>query len=134
LREWPDPKVYRIMNGKRRWVTSPTELSKQGGFPTVRLVPDGALNAIPVGDPLPSPDPGVCDVLRKQVADLDTLIATLKKQLENLDDPHREAAIQQEISTSENQRARLNRGPPFWGAHDHRLGTPDACRGDDLAN
>jgi hypothetical protein len=74
LREWSDPKVYRIMSGQRRWVTSPAELAKYGGFPTVRLVPDGALNSIPVGPPLPEPNPGEWQTVRKQIADLTTLI------------------------------------------------------------
>ena len=53
LREWSDPRVWRIMSGLRRWVRTPEELGKWGGFPSVRVVPDGALAAIPVGQPLP---------------------------------------------------------------------------------
>lgn len=52
LREWSDPKVYRIMAGQPRWVTSPAVLANYGGFPSVRLLPDGALNSIPIGAPL----------------------------------------------------------------------------------
>lgn len=58
LREWSDPKVWRIMTGVRRWVTTPQELGKWGGFPSVRVVPDGALATIAVGQPLP-PTPSV---------------------------------------------------------------------------
>jgi hypothetical protein len=60
LREWSDAKVYRIESGTKRWVVSPTELNKWGGFPTVRLVPDGALAVFPDGQPLgpPAPSPG----------------------------------------------------------------------------
>jgi hypothetical protein len=53
LREWSDPKVWRIMAGVRRWVRTPDELGKWDGFPSVRVVPDGALAGIPVGQPLP---------------------------------------------------------------------------------
>jgi hypothetical protein len=53
LREWSDVKVYRIQSGQRCWVTTPSELAKHGGFPTVRVVPDGALASIPVGPDLP---------------------------------------------------------------------------------
>jgi hypothetical protein len=55
LREWSDPKVWRIMNGVRRWVRTPEELDNGGGFPSVRVVPDAALAAIPVGQPLGTP-------------------------------------------------------------------------------
>jgi hypothetical protein len=53
LREWSDAKVFRIQSGQRCWVTTPTELARHGGFPTVRVVPDGALAAISVGPDLP---------------------------------------------------------------------------------
>ena len=53
LREWSDPRVWRIMAGVRRWVRTPEELGNWGGFPSVRVVPDGALAGIPVGQPLP---------------------------------------------------------------------------------
>jgi hypothetical protein len=104
LREWSDPKVYRIMAGQRRWVTSPAELAKYGGFPTVRLVPDGALNSIPVGPPLPQPNPGECQALRKQIADLTTLIATLTNKLDRVDDPRKEPGLKSEILNAEQQR------------------------------
>lgn len=92
------------MSGQRRWVTSPAELAKYGGFPTVRLVPDGALNSIPVGPPLPEPNPGECQTLRKQIADLTTLIATLTNRLDRVDDPRKEAGIKSEILNAEQQR------------------------------
>jgi len=108
LREWSDSKVYRIMSGHRRWVTTPDELSKYGGFPSVRVVPDGALGSIPIGDPLPAPTPGECAALRQQIKDFDTLIATLEKQLDNLDNPPREAAIRAQISTATRERAQAS--------------------------
>lgn len=55
LREWSDPHVWLIMDGVRRWVTSPGELDKWGGFASVRIVPDGALAPITVGDHIPRP-------------------------------------------------------------------------------
>ena len=54
LREWSDPRVWRIMAGVRRWVRSPEEW---GGSPSVRVVPDGALATIAVGQPLPVEEP-----------------------------------------------------------------------------
>ena len=51
LREWSAPEVFRIMGGQRRWVPNPAELAKFGGFPSVRIVPDGALAAISQGPP-----------------------------------------------------------------------------------
>ena len=53
LREWSDGRVWRIMGGVRRWVRTPQELAKWGGFPSVRVVPDGALAGITEGLPLP---------------------------------------------------------------------------------
>jgi hypothetical protein len=53
LREWSDARVWRMMGGVRRWIRTPDELNKWGGFPSVRLVPDGALAGIPAGQPLP---------------------------------------------------------------------------------
>ena len=47
LREWSAPEVFRMTSGQRRWVPTPAELEQYGGFPSVRLVPDGALAAIP---------------------------------------------------------------------------------------
>jgi len=38
-----------LTGGTRRWVTTPAELQKWGGFPSVRLVPDNALAPIPIG-------------------------------------------------------------------------------------
>lgn len=57
LREWSAPEVFRMMSGQRRWVPNPAVLARFGGFPSVRLVPDGALAAIPLGPPaVPLPD------------------------------------------------------------------------------
>jgi hypothetical protein len=55
LREISDAKVYRIENGTKRWILTPAALSPLGGFPTVRLVPDGALAGIPDGPTIPPP-------------------------------------------------------------------------------
>jgi hypothetical protein len=44
------PKVYLIHNGTKRWVTSPAVLFALGkGWGDVRVVPDGALGAVPDG-------------------------------------------------------------------------------------
>ena len=53
LREFSDPRIYLIESGTRRWVRSSTELASRGGLPTVRIVPDGALASIPLGNALP---------------------------------------------------------------------------------
>jgi hypothetical protein len=53
LREWSDARVWLMMGGVRRWVRTPDELAKWGGFPSVRVVPDGALAGITEGQPLP---------------------------------------------------------------------------------
>jgi hypothetical protein len=55
LREISDTKVYRIETGRKRWVTTPADLDPLGGFPTVRIVPDGALAGIPDGPMIPLP-------------------------------------------------------------------------------
>ena len=47
LKEWSAPEVFRMIDGKRRWVTDPTELAGFGGFQSVRVVPDGALAGVP---------------------------------------------------------------------------------------
>ena len=57
LREWSDARVWRIMSGARRWIRTPDELENWGGFPSVRIVPDGALAGIPIGQPLPVDPP-----------------------------------------------------------------------------
>lgn len=51
LREWSAPEVFHIMSGQRRWVPNPAALARFGGFPSVRIVPDGALASIPQGPP-----------------------------------------------------------------------------------
>ena len=85
LREWSDPKVWLINKGARRWVTTPTELVKWGGFPFVRVVPDGGLKSIPVGAPLPTPGANECATLKAKVAALDTQIAKLLDNIDNLE-------------------------------------------------
>jgi hypothetical protein len=55
IREISDTKVYLIENGRKRWVTTPADLDHLGGSPTVRIVPDGALAAIPDGPTIPLP-------------------------------------------------------------------------------
>lgn len=87
LREWSDAKVYRVENGQRRWVTTPTELSRWGGFPSVRVVPDGALTPIPLGPVLPSPSPNECSTLRTRITQLQRRIADLQQQ-QDLDPEH----------------------------------------------
>jgi hypothetical protein len=47
LREWSAPEVFRMSGARRRWVPTPADLDRYGGFGSVRLVPDGALAAIP---------------------------------------------------------------------------------------
>ena len=85
LREWSDPKVWRITGGFRRWVTSPAELGKWGGFTSVRVVPDGALAPIPVGQPLPTPNPNECATLKTKIAQLEAQIAQLQVAIDNLE-------------------------------------------------
>lgn len=49
-KEDSNPSVYLIQNGQKRWVTSPEALFALGKtWSDVRVVPDGALNAIPDG-------------------------------------------------------------------------------------
>jgi hypothetical protein len=81
LREFSDPKVYRIMSGVRRWVTTPAELSKYGGGGNVRVVPDGALASIPEGPLLPTPGASECTTLRTKIAALTVQIARAEDAL-----------------------------------------------------
>jgi len=83
LREWSDPKAYRIMNGVRRWVTTPEELGKYGGGGSVRLLPDGALRSIAEGAILPAPGRNECATLRTRIASLNTEIGRLDDALGN---------------------------------------------------
>ncbi|MBP5987163.1 MAG: hypothetical protein KA538_08245 [Azonexus sp.] len=85
LREWSSPKVWRMMNGFRRWVTTPAELAKWGGMPSVRVVPDDGLKPIPVGQPLPTPSANECAALRATIARLNSDIPRLEASLENLE-------------------------------------------------
>jgi hypothetical protein len=47
------------------------ELTRWGGSPSVRLVPDGALNSLPIGPPLPPPGPNECARLHDALSVLD---------------------------------------------------------------
>jgi len=85
LREWSDAKVWRIMDGVRRWVTTPTELVKWGGFPSVRVVPDGALAAIPAGQLLPTPRTNECQALKARIGQLNAQITQLQNNMDNLE-------------------------------------------------
>jgi hypothetical protein len=87
LREWSDPKIWRIMSGVRRWVTTPSELDKWGGFPSVRVVPDRALTAIPQGQPLPPPNlTNECPTLKTKITQLTAEIAQIQATINTLDD------------------------------------------------
>jgi hypothetical protein len=86
LREISQPNVFVILNGQKCWITTPTELENWGGFPSVRLVPDGALSDLPAGPNLPAPQPGQCDSIRKQIADLEAEIVTLQASVDELED------------------------------------------------
>ena len=74
-----------MMNGFRRWVTTPAELAKWGGMPSVRVVPDDGLKPIPVGQPLPTPSANECAALRATIARLNSDIPRLEASLENLE-------------------------------------------------
>jgi hypothetical protein len=52
LREELSAPVWRMESGQKRHVTSPTVLSRVGGWERVRIVPDNALTPIPIGAPL----------------------------------------------------------------------------------
>jgi hypothetical protein len=41
--------IYLMGNGQKCWVINPDVLNNYGGWATVRVVPDGALDNIPVG-------------------------------------------------------------------------------------
>lgn len=49
LREWSSASVYVIQGGQKRWITTPAVLDRFGGWPVVRVVPDGGLALIPDG-------------------------------------------------------------------------------------
>lgn len=53
VREWPDTKVYVVENGRRRWIRTADGLARRGGMPSVRVLPDDALNALPEGEAIP---------------------------------------------------------------------------------
>jgi hypothetical protein len=52
LRERSAAHVYVIEAGTKRHITTPTVLQRYGGWSVVRVVPDGALHAIPDGAPV----------------------------------------------------------------------------------
>jgi hypothetical protein len=93
LREWSDAKVYRIVGGLRRWVTTPAELRKYGGGLNVRVVPDGALASIPEGPILPPPAANECATLRTKINALVREIAQLDEALSNAPTQRDEARI-----------------------------------------
>lgn len=93
LREFSDPKVYRIMGGLRRWVTTPVELSKYGGAGNVRVVPDGALASIPEGPLLPTPGASECTTLRTKIAALTVDITRAEDALSSAPTPRDAARI-----------------------------------------
>jgi hypothetical protein len=82
LRELSDGRVFRVENGTKRWVTSPNELQKWGGFPSVRLVPDGALAALPDGPNLPTPQPAGPN----ECANIAKSLSALRAELQRLDE------------------------------------------------
>ena len=86
LREWSDPKVYRIENGTRRWVSTPAELSRWGGWQSVRLVPDQALAAFPQGVILPDPRPNECATLKTKIKRLLDEISKLEEAVDPADE------------------------------------------------
>jgi PASTA domain len=53
LREWSDARVYVVEGGQRQWVRTGAGLAQRGGGTAVRVVPDGALAAIPEGPAIP---------------------------------------------------------------------------------
>jgi hypothetical protein len=111
LREWSQAKVWRIMGGARRWVTTPMELSKWGGFPSVRVVPDGALAAIPEGQPLPTPTANECPALKRRIAQLNAQITQLQNDLDNLEGRKLAAAkvqLQNALGVRATAQARAN--------------------------
>jgi hypothetical protein len=100
LREWSDPKVYRIMSGVRRWVTTPAELGKYGGSVSVRLVPDGALSSIVEGAILPPPGANECATQRTKIASLNTEIVRLDEALSNASSQRDVARIRARLLTA----------------------------------
>ncbi len=54
VREMSSAPVYVIKSGAKCWIPNPTILQNYGGWPAVRVVPDGGLAAIPTGAPVQS--------------------------------------------------------------------------------
>lgn len=103
LREFSGEKIFRIEGGARRWVTTPAELRLWGDTPSVRVVPDGALAALPEGPVLPAPNPGECVALRARVAQLNARIEELRSQLVNAVG-RRENALAGQLRSAERER------------------------------
>ncbi|WP_089107897.1 hypothetical protein [Streptomyces hyaluromycini] len=53
LREWSSPQIFVIQGGKRRRIRTNDALVPWGGRTVVRVIPDGAIAAIPEAPPLP---------------------------------------------------------------------------------
>ncbi len=105
LREWSHPKVYRVEGGQRRWVTTPAELGKYGGFAGVRVVPDGALDALPEGPILPPPAPGECGALKTALVAHDAKLAALQASLAGAPTPDEAAQIRDALLAEQTDRA-----------------------------
>jgi hypothetical protein len=87
VRELSDPKVFRVEKGAKRWVTTPVELRKWGGFASVRLVPDGALANLPTGPTLPAQQPDECRDIKAAIAALEVEDARLVGKIAEVDEP-----------------------------------------------
>jgi hypothetical protein len=87
VREVSKPEVLLIENGTKRWVTTPVELGRLGGFPSVRIVPDGALANIPDGPTLPPPTPNECAAIKTSITGLKAEEARLSEMIAEIDDP-----------------------------------------------
>jgi hypothetical protein len=104
LREISQPAVFVILNGEKCWITTPAELENWGGFPSVRLVPDGALSSLPTGPNQPAPQPGQCDNIKKQIADLEAEIVTLQASVdlyEDADNPRAAAPFKHHLEVDQ---------------------------------
>jgi len=84
LREWSDAKVWRIMDGVRRWVTTPTELVKWGGF-----LPYALFRTEPCGHSrrqlLPRQDERMPGAQGEKIGQLNAQITQLQNNMDNLE-------------------------------------------------
>ena len=48
------PEVYVVQNDERHWIPDPATLQSQWSWAQVNTVPPTAVDAIPLGDPIPS--------------------------------------------------------------------------------